>query len=176
MHVPSLRQLARHLNYAISSLHEAKFAGHFMELPTGGYDLQAVARGLLDNSSPRTPERRALLERIAAGSDEPQQPAQTQFSARIEAAIAASSKLSRAPEVMEAIDLLARVARAKAQAFHAIVPLVDPVGAVAIFGEALAAMLDERIKQIAEGEDEPDDVDPNEDLVTVVAAVASARG
>jgi len=49
-----------------SSLHQAKSEGQFHELPGGGYDLQEVAQGLLDNSSPRG-EHREHLERIDVG-------------------------------------------------------------------------------------------------------------
>lgn len=114
--------------------------------PTQGYYRILVARGLLDNSSPR-PDRRALLESLAGAPDAPQRSqrrsAEALLDARTEAAIAASTRLSTTPEVLDAIDMLAHVARAKAEAFHAICPLRDPVGAVAFFGEALAAMLDE---------------------------------
>ena len=47
--------------------------GHFHELPGGGYDLQEVAQGLLDNSSPRG-EHRERLERIAAGGSSQREP------------------------------------------------------------------------------------------------------
>jgi hypothetical protein len=175
----SLRAVARTLNYAVSTLHEGREAGHFEALEDGSYDVAAVAAGLLANSSPRA-DRREMLERLAAGSDASirQRPETQRFDARTEAAIAASTRLSTTPEVLDAIDMLAHVARAKAEAFHAICPLRDPVGAVAIFGEALAAMLDERIKQIAEGEDEPDDDetndDPEDDLVDAIAAATVA--
>lgn len=158
----SLRAVARTLGYAVSTLHEGREAGHFEALEDGSYSVQAVAQGLLDNSSSRA-ERRELLEKLAGSPDAPQRSqqrsAETLLDPRTERAIAASTRLSTTPEVLNAIDMLAHVARAKAAAFHAICPLLDPVGAVAFFGEALAAMLDERIKQLNEGADDESDHD-----------------
>jgi hypothetical protein len=174
----SLRQVARTLKYAVSTLHEGREAGHFEALEDGSYDVAAVAAGLLANSSPRA-DRREMLERLAAGSDASirQRPETQRFDARTEAAIEASTKLSRAPDVMEAIDLLARLAFAKTAAFHAICPLLDPVGAVSVFKDAIVSMLDLRIEQIEQGADDETETndDPNDDLVTAVAAAACAK-
>jgi hypothetical protein len=168
----SLRQVARTLNYAVSTLHEGREAGHFEALEDGSYSIQDVARGLLDNSSPRA-DRRALLEAIAASADTPKQPPPSALlDPRTERAIAASTRLSTTPEVMDAIDLLARLAGAKAQAFHAIVPLADPVGAKKVFAEAIVEMLFERIKQLNEGED--DETETCDDLVDAIGAAAVA--
>jgi hypothetical protein len=170
MHVPSLRQLARHLHYAISSLYEAKSAGHFVELSTGGYDLAAVAQGLLDNSSPRTPERRELLERLARSPDaavpqrKPRQPsADALLDPRTERAIAASTQPSMTPEALEALDLLAHLPRLKMAAFHAVVPIADTPMALSAFRDAVVAMLDERIEQIEQGDDDESDDETGDD-------------
>src|ERR1700716_3509639 len=133
----SLRAAAKRLGYAPSSLHQAKGEGHFHELPGGGYDLQEVAQGLLDNSSPRG-EHREHLELIAAGGFSQSEP---EFSPQVEAAIRASSDLCHTPEADEAFVTLARLPRKMAQSYHAHAPLKDLAGSEKWFFDAVQQQL-----------------------------------
>lgn len=138
----SLRAVARTLGYAPSSLHEARGAGHFEELPGGGYSVQAVAQGLLDNSSPRA-DRRELLKKLAATPDAPQPSRRRsmRFGPKTEAAILASCEPHYTEEAHQAFMTLASLPKEMAEAYDRNERLLDPVASEPVFFDATLELL-----------------------------------